>query len=319
MPTRDELLAAKARKQAMQGAQATPALPMDLENELAGQAQAQALNPQPVEIPQAPAANKGVDRNSILNAQFTKKKPAAKASKDKKAADEYMGVDLTKGFPPLTYAKQWNDETGTVQSAGDVLAKLEDIKNKINVLRTASEGDFIDPDNTYIGGPANMVKDAYARFTGDKEEMLARKDLESALQQFQIEVERGLKGGVLGEKMYKRLGELGTLPELSQGLDVVERKLNTLGDHAQEMQEAATISLETGRAVPANKLHLFRKKLEKESEKAIKPVVEEIVKDVNSMEDQAIADYDKQFPQFKNAPRDAKIEFLKSKGLLNEQ
>ncbi len=302
MPTIEELEAEIVRREG--GTEMQQQMPPELQEQMAQQAEANAYNPV-----QAEEEDPGIDMDQIMSAQYAKAPTAGK-----QVLNEFMGVKLDKEFPTLSYAKQWNDEYETQQASGEVLAKLDTIQKQIDRLNKATKGNAYlnpDPDNPYIGKIANPIKDAIGRITGNKEEMLAREDLESTLHQFQIEVEKGLKGGVLGEKMYQRLGKLGALPELNQGLDVVQTKLQTMQQHAKEMQDAASLSLKTGRAIPTNKLHMFE-------EAAAKEEAMPQMQQAKNIED-AISNYDKQFPQFKDVPRETKIQFLKSKGLINEQ
>lgn len=160
------------------------------------------------------------------------------------------GIEALDSLPVLD-KKSKTDTLKKINASSTLLSEVNNIERKLAEFEALTEGSTFDP-----FGPGssitNKVKDAAGYFGGneqlDKERTL-RKQLDSSLRQFNITLERNLKGGVVSEGMAKRFENKEVLPGVNEPLPDLKAKLNDLKHHIEIENKSAKLSAKYGRNV----------------------------------------------------------------------
>lgn len=246
----DDLLAEKARREVMrQQGQQQPMPPLELQGQMAQQAQAQAFNPQTLDEPV-------IDMDAINRAIGTSSR-SSKGSKSTKEASplvDYEGrqIDVS-NYAPYTSVTQANQANDVLKKSSIALKQINSIHKKMKELKKMDKDNAISVANPYIGKYVNAVRDVGSNLMGmDKEQMILRKQLVSEMARMRVNADTALKGaGPLAEKMYAKFEQMNIHPNLiNEGFPVTEAKLKDLEKELKGLKAGAEIGLKSHRSIP---------------------------------------------------------------------
>ncbi len=230
-----------------------PQMPLQMQQGMAEQAQAQALNPaqQPVEE----TAELSPQDLTGLFLQTPEKKSTKKADKVYPTVYEFDGKKIDVSDPRFsefrtdTEAKEMGD---IIDSTGKALTEVKDVRKKLKPFKQLTKGNLISPANPYLGGVANAVTNIAANTVGLwKGENEDRSRLKSALDKLRSEADIALKGGgPLGIKLLEMYEEMKLHPNMEEGWDVLEGKLDDLEHLLKVQKEGAIMARATNRKIP---------------------------------------------------------------------
>lgn len=270
MPSIEETLAqydAEIARREAQGEveEEEPQMPLEMQQQLAEQAQAQALNPAfqseaPMEEETAqPALSQQEARGLFL------KTPEKKSTKKEEKVyptfyeDNERKIDLSKydefsGKPERT-------AIATMQTkAGAVLHMIEDIQDRLERL-DQEEGISQAQKRPHVGPLLNKGKDFITGVFGDPESVereisVERQELEAELTKLRNTADQALREGKssLPAQYFAHMEKLGVHPDLKQGWDVTAAKLKTMHDHFSLINKNGEMSLHTNRLIPLHKM-----------------------------------------------------------------
>lgn len=270
-----------------------PVAPAPIQNKMADQARNQILNPTPTPT-------------SVAASQYA---PIYKPPKEvtpkvtvKAGTYDYNGkkIDLSK-YSQLESVAPLN-QIATYESANArVLSKINEVQDLLSQVREDNKKLRIKHDDPLIGKDWNKIKDAvtfynsnYGKAEGalDSREVENRRFmLEQQLADLRALADKGLTGNKLGAQTYKLMEELGIHPNLQQGLDRVENRINNIKKTANRGKVWAEMSTHTNRIIPED--------------------------DIDKLLDKAYVDeYDSEHPEFKNVPYADKVKMLKETGVI---
>jgi hypothetical protein len=160
------------------------------------------------------------------------------------------GHDLS-SYAPLETKGTLTQFVKEKRNTGTTLHEINDIRKSLDEFKKITLNNKFDPASPYTSGIANKVKDLAAYYGNPKDESVKslqkerdlRKRLSSKLDKFAISLERKLKGGVLSDTLIRRFENKNILPNMNEGLDVLENKLNDLEHEIKGIHDASTMSL----------------------------------------------------------------------------
>lgn len=317
MPTREEALAELERRKAkaMGGAQMPqPAMPVELEDELAAQAQTQAMAP--VEIEESivePVIKKPSVRNDVLKAQFTK--PSTKKGKAAPVDTyNYEGIDIdVSTYPEFSGVGEASKTKAVLDKSSLALKQIASINEKMKELKKLDKANTISVANPYIGKYVNKLRDIGGNMGIDTKQMVKRKALESEMARMRVNADTALKGsGPLGRDMYARFESMNIHPNLiEEGFPVTEEKLKDLEKDLKALKVGAQIGLKTKRSIPYDDVEVLLQ------EKQQQPKAEAPKKGVDANRRQQLLDRYNSDPaneRFLSLPDDVKLDIMAEAG-----
>jgi hypothetical protein len=156
-------------------------------------------------------------------------------------------------MPAIATKQEHSQYVRDRKNFGHVLSELKSIRSSWNDFRELSKDDFIDPQAPYwIGEVANKAGDLMGTITGNpqlKKQTAKREALQGKIGRFKVELERKLKGGVLSDGLRKHFDDKEILPDLNQRADSFDLKLRDIEREVLKYERAATLALQTGRAL----------------------------------------------------------------------
>jgi hypothetical protein len=153
-------------------------------------------------------------------------------------------------LPPLDKSS-YSKFTQKKRAEASLLSEISNIEKHLSEFEKLSKDSIFDPFNPLHSKYTNMAKDVLS-YSGSKKltkERTARKQLDSALRQFNLEIERALKGGVVSERMAKRFEEKEVLPSINEGLPDLKAKLEDIKKHIKTEHDATSLTLKYRRLI----------------------------------------------------------------------
>lgn len=314
MPDREDILAELQRRginpDAMQGAEMgqeqEPQMPLQMQQDMAAQAEAQAFNPA---FQQEAPMEEDVVTEELLSPTDIKglmyrtpeKKSTKKADKVYPSTYDYNGVSLDlSAFPAIEGQEPRNKIEATQKSSTEALQQVKEAKALLAKVKKHDQElallNKVKQDDPLIGKHANKARDVISYYNKDKnpesrEQSKDRIALEKLLAQIRINADKALTGQSLGVKAYELMEQKGIHPELAQGLDVVEEQLSNLENGFSNAKRWAGMSLHTGRSIPSD--------------------------EVSTLIERATVDkLTKENPEYEKIPYERRVEILKKLGVL---
>lgn len=269
MPSQDEILAQYdaeiARREAAGDVEEEePPMPIEMQDHLAEQAQAQAYNPafaapQPIATEEeSPLSNEDIN-NLYYKTPEKKSTKAPEKVYPSFYEDNGRKIDLSK-FEEFTTKPERTAMSAMQTKASMVVQMVEDIQSRMNKL---DQNELLSKaqKRPYIGPVINKGKDMMTGVFGDpesaeREASIERQELDSEMTKLRAIGDQALREGKssLPASYFAHMEHLGVHPNTEQGWDVTKAKLKSMHDHYSLLSKNAEMSLHTNRLIPLHKM-----------------------------------------------------------------
>lgn len=196
------------------------------------------------------------DLNNYRTGMLGLKQQILNAKNSTSGSQSINGMDVS-SLPDLDKSSR-TQYTKDFQQSGKALSELDSIKKKMKQLKKLENKNgspWVSQANPYIASVTNPAKDFAGRNLPGKgaeqlnKERLLRQELGSEMEIFRVNMEKALKGGVLGPAMYDRFSESKAFPDLKNGYDTAETLLNNMHHEASLIHNSSSTGLRSGKLV----------------------------------------------------------------------